>query len=103
MSDQDIEVSSVLSPAIGNPERWIPTVREVMRGLVALALLLLLAGEVFYGLYQIQSIAGTSLAKDEKVADARIIMDLLNVVIPPTVALFGAATGFYYGTRAGRS
>lgn len=62
--------------------------REKMRGFVALALLALLSAEV------ILSLATYWFVGESK---TKVIADWLTVVISPTVALLGAATGFYYG------
>jgi hypothetical protein len=103
MSDPEIVIDSTEAPSERDPRRWIDPARELTRALVAILLFLLLAGEVAYGFFEIRGIVSGPLPKEEKQETARLVMDILNVVIPPTVALFGAATGFYYGTRASRS
>lgn len=97
-----VDVDTITLPRERDPRRWIDPLREITRGLIAILLFALLAAEVIYGFCEIRAIsheAGAVVA--DKQAMTKMVMDLLNVVIPPTVALFGAATGFYYGTRAG--
>ncbi len=72
-----------------------------MRGLVALALFGLLAVEVGCGISATHEIASTKeFNADDRTSRVKIIMDFFNTVISPTVALLGAATGFYYGTKS---
>lgn len=66
--------------------------------LIALLLLLLLVGEVVYSFNEIHHINAKYKIEDKADA-AKRLMDILNIVISPTVALFGAATGYYYGSR----
>jgi len=68
---------------------------EWVRGLLAILLFILLALEIFCALYIMLDAA---LAKDDKALER--VKDLLTLVLSPTVALFGAATGFYYGAKS---
>ena len=72
--------------------RTIAQRREGVRAALAFSLFLLLAVEIIYGL-----IALCRMGKDPQQLTA--LKDILSMVLGPTVALFGAATGFYYGTR----
>jgi ABC-type microcin C transport system permease subunit YejE len=78
--------------------RHIDMLRENMRGYLALGLLLLLAIEVWFGLSEI-----SKLAASDKPNNAKIVSDWLSSVVTGTIALLGAATGFYFGTKRGGS
>jgi hypothetical protein len=78
------------------PERQSkePRFREPIRGLLALALVLIFAGEVWAGLY-----FGLSGAPPyaERI---QVLKDVAAIFLGPTIALVGAATGFYFGRSA---
>jgi hypothetical protein len=63
-------------------------------GLLAMVLTALLIAEVGWAFY---IILYPPLTSDEKIMGA--VKDILTIVLSPTVALVGAATGFYYGTK----
>jgi len=72
--------------------RSIAQRREGVRALLAFCLFVLLAGEVafaFWGLLKV-------IADPNQI---QALKDVVTMVLSPTVALVGAATGFYYGTR----
>jgi hypothetical protein len=103
MSDAPpLEIGAPLTPAVGDPSRWIAPLRELTRGIVAICLFFLFAEEIIYGFHTIRSVNSGSMPVEQKQIAAKMLMDLMNIVVPATVALFGAATGFYYGTRGGR-
>lgn len=102
VDDVDVSVATIEQPRLGGPEHWLHLTREITRGIMAVLLFLLLSFEVGVQFSQLHSISKSNLNKEDQQASAKIVMDLLNVVIPPTVALFGAATGFYYGARSAR-
>jgi hypothetical protein len=64
--------------------------REMVRGRLAIGLISLLALLTFSAL-------GGVLAG----ADAQSIRSILEVIVPPVVALCGSALGFYYASAAG--
>lgn len=100
MSDEKIvDVDSTAPPQTGDVGRWVNPLRELTRGIVAIALFALFATEIIWGFHAIRSITSGSAPIADQETHVRMVMDLLNIVVPPTVALFGAATGFYYGSR----
>lgn len=68
--------------------------RERMRGVLAVMLACLLIIEVIAGVI---AMLCPDIVHDEAAVGA--VKDLLTIVLGPTVALVGAATGFYYGTK----
>jgi hypothetical protein len=97
--DTDAGVIQTLRvPAPSDLTPYIDRVRENMRGAVALGILGLLILEVILGTYYIADIV-----RSGKPENAKIIGDWLTTVITATMALLGAVTGFYYGTKAGGS
>jgi hypothetical protein len=66
--------------------------REGVRALLAFSIFALLCFEIVFGLFVLLRVS-----KDPQQLTA--LKDVLGMVLSPTVALFGAATGFYYGTR----
>jgi hypothetical protein len=80
----------IMRPTVFRAERH----REWVRGILAFVLTLLLIIEVGASFYAVLSPA---LLHDEKTINA--VKDILTIVMSPTVALVGAATGFYYGTK----
>jgi hypothetical protein len=85
-----IDINRVKAPTRGalESEDWV-------RGLLAILLFVLLALEIFCALYVMLD---NAVAKDDKAIER--VKDLLTLVLSPTVALFGAATGFYYGAKS---
>lgn len=73
----------------------IEATRENMRGKIALCLFGLLAAEVILGLIIVACIASGPSPQN-----AKIVTEWLTSVVTGTIALLGAATGFYFGTRA---
>lgn len=66
-----------------------------VRALLAVRLFVLLASEIGCALYVILD---PNFVKDDKSIEH--LKDVLTLVLSPTVALFGPATGFYYGTKS---
>lgn len=75
-------------------KEYVYRLREKMRGAVALGLLVLLALEVVIGVRYVGWIVST-----EHPENAKVLTDWLTSIITGTIALLGAATGFYYGTK----
>lgn len=79
--------------------------QEKLRGWIAQALVWLLVGEIMFFLL-VALVNGLGTGGDPshgafglKFADLK---DLFTIVLTPTTALVGAATGFYYGGKSGR-
>jgi hypothetical protein len=90
--DESVLVEQLEHPA---PGEFVDHFREMMRGAVALGLLLLLLIEIVLGTYLVWK-----FATSDKPDNAKILTDWLTSVITGTMALLGAATGFYYGNRS---
>ena len=87
----ELHVRTAPQPAL---TRYPPKAEDWVRAALALGLLALLFVEVCTALWVV-------VVHTDK-ADSPIIENLksvLTLVLSPTVALFGAATGFYYGTK----
>jgi cytochrome c biogenesis factor len=73
--------------------------QENTRKLLAIILLLILAAEVAAALIWVFW-AFYFTAKDGKDISP-LMKDILSIIFGPTIALVGAATGFYFGSNAG--
>ena len=93
--DDEVLLVNLEGPAELPAEKFVDRFRETMRGAVALGLLGLLLLEVALGTAAVWHLAAT-----DKVQNAKVLTDWLSSVITGTIALLGAATGFYYGTRS---
>lgn len=99
MAEGDITVEPAQAgprtPVIAAPaltpgqQQNIPWLRERAR--------LILAGSLIAILFLVVFFAFVTIWRDEY--DAAMVGDLLKLVFAPLVALVGAATGFYYGTK----
>jgi hypothetical protein len=76
------------APATGPQE---PRFREPIRGLLAMGIVLIFAGEVAAGM-------SFSLSGNSPYAERiQALKDVSAIFLGPTIALAGAATGFYFG------
>jgi hypothetical protein len=91
------------SDLIGAPPT--PTTHEInlrqekTRKLLAIGLLLILAAEVAAALFWVFW-EFYFIAKDGRDISP-LMKDILSIIFGPTIALVGAATGFYFGSNAG--
>ncbi|HEX5453583.1 MAG TPA: hypothetical protein VFX06_07305 [Stellaceae bacterium] len=81
-------VAQPTAPAVGQKE---PRFREPIRGLLAIGLVVILAAEIGFGLW---FLSANCAALPERVEAVR---EMATIFLGPTVALVGAATGFYFG------
>ena len=88
-----LRVARIRTPEQGKPEA--PKPDDWVRAALAFALFGLLSIEVVGALWVVVRCNGTP---DN--ATIENLKSILTLVLSPTVALFGAATGFYYGTRS---
>lgn len=77
------------------PRQSEPRQREWVRAILALFLVAIFAVEIWAG---IRAMTNPEIVKDDHAVNA--VKDLFLIMLSPTVALVGAATGFYYGTKA---
>jgi hypothetical protein len=84
-----LNITSIISPTTNflADKDWV-------RGALAFSLLFILLVEVCAALYFI--VFSDRLSDDKIVAAAK---DIIALLLNPTVALVGAATGFYYGGK----
>jgi hypothetical protein len=76
------------APATGPRESRF---REPLRGALAVAIILIFAGEVLAGMY-------FCLAGNPPYAERiQAVKEVCGIFLTPTVALVGAAAGFYFG------
>ena len=76
------------------PRQSEPRQREWVRAILAFLLVVIFGFEIWAGIH---AMTNPEIVKDEHAVNA--VKDLFLIVLSPTVALVGAAIGFYYGTK----
>lgn len=81
--------------SLGDPEPPLtqPKDREETRRTLALILIWTFSGMIILAL--LAAIFGPMICNFDK----QLLAETLKVIIPPTIALVGAVTGFYYGSE----
>jgi hypothetical protein len=85
----DVDVSDPQRDEPGLIDAHVARTREDARRLLAISLVAIFGVEVVAALLTV--LCGRDLAT---------IKDILTIILGPTVALVGSATGFYFGTKA---